>query len=123
MKKKASIALTTVILISSILLTGGTILTLTTIDTALSVRNLSINIDTKNFAKICIEESLYKVDRDKNFIGNATVSEGDKTCTLDITNDIDPSTKNVTVTSTFESYGYITTFKIDTSTNPITPIY
>lgn len=123
MRKKAHIALTTVLLVSSLLLTGGTILVLTTIDTALGVKSLSINIDTKNHAKTCIEESLYKIDKNKSYTGNSSVTEGNKTCTYTVSNNANPSLKTVVISSSIGSYNYSTTFTVNITTNPITPIY
>jgi hypothetical protein len=117
-KEKGSIALTSVILLSSILLLAGISLILATIDITTATTGF-YNLNTaRNQARGCIEESLYKISRNSAYTGSFSVTYATGSCSTTVTNDSPTTTKILTTTSTVGVYNLTIVKKVDTLTVP-----
>lgn len=119
-KTKASITLTLVIVISSILLLAGLTLVLTTVDLSNSSK-ISTNLNLAIIrSRSCIDESLYRLKLDVNYTGSTSVTFSDGNCTSTTANSGTPNLKTLTVVSTVNGFSYQTTKSVDTSVSPFT---
>lgn len=112
---KASIALTTVIIVSAILLSGGITLVLVSIDLALARQGHSATTEGRFHSVSCLEEVLKRLSEDSSFEGNVSIAPVEENCTATVSNDPgDSSIKLVEITSVVESYSTLLTRKIQT---------
>jgi hypothetical protein len=117
--KKASVALTSVLLISAILLSSGITLVLTNIDLARASKDFFALQKNKLNAETCLEESLFDIKQNFSYTGTFNYSNPVGSCTA-VVSDGTPSTiKIVEMTSIVGDYYYRTTVRIDTTQNPI----
>lgn len=114
--KKGSIALTTVLMVSAILLASGLTLILTSIDLSFASKNFNSYQLSKIRSKTCLEESLYKISKNPSYTGTVSYTYSDGSCTAIITNDLVISTtKIVSINTTLNVYNYSETKRVDTT--------
>lgn len=116
--KKGSVALTTVILVSGILLTIGVTIILVGIDLSKSSRSYFNYIQAEIYSTSCIEEGLDRVKRNLSLVGTITIPLEEGSCTIIITNETNPSIKIFDISSIYQENTYKIIKKVDTSKNP-----
>jgi hypothetical protein len=120
---KGSVALTTVIVLSGILIAAAATLTLVTIDlrqgTALSIdyTEAQIHIDT------CIEESVQRLKYLPTFTGEITVDFDNGSCRSTISDGAQPGIKLVEMESSSGEAMYMKSISVDTTDYPFEVIY
>ncbi len=114
---KGSIALTTVIVISSLLLFSGITLILTSIDLAFATKDYNGLTLAKIRASSCFEESLLNIKNTPTFTGTGTITATDGSCTYTVSNE-SVTIKSILITSTFGEFAYSETKRLDTSFTP-----
>ncbi len=116
--KSASVALTTVVLLSGILLVTAVAIVISNLDISMAIKN----VESFNIAKLntfsCIEESIYKLKFEPTFTGNIVVNDLNDSCTAVVSNDANPNYKTITSTSNTDGTNYTTTITVDISMNP-----
>lgn len=117
--KKGSIALTTVIVLTGILLLGGITLTLNSIDLSSGTKDYFARNLAETRLRSCIEESLLKLKSNQAFAGNVVVTYSDGNCTSVISNE-SATVKILTITSTVDEYTLSEIKRVDISTDPDT---
>jgi hypothetical protein len=121
---KGSVAITSVIAISSILLVAGITLTLTTADFAKSTRNYENRFQNEINADSCLEEAIYKLNLAPTYVGNVSITTDSGSCVAALVAvSGDPNMKDVNITSTFDNNVYEETHRIDISDSPPSIVY
>lgn len=122
-KYNAGIAIIVVISLSFIAVLGGVALSISSIDYKLATMGYSASIDLKHLAFSCQEEALEKISSDFTFTGNRSVNIEDSNCIYTVSIDSGNSAyRNVEIIVTKGDYTNRESFKVDTSTNPISLI-
>ncbi len=117
-KEKGSIALTSVIILSTMLLLAGIGLIVATIDLTVATKSF-YNINTaRTEARGCLEESLYKITRNTSYTGTFSLTYSTGSCSATVANDVPSTTKIVTITGTVDSNNVTVVKKIDTAVSP-----
>ncbi len=118
MNNKGSVALTTVLVISAVLLMGGVTLVLTSMDLALSTKDYESKITMTSLSRTCLEESLIRLKSDPNYVGTVSYSN-DGSCTANITIDgVNPGYRNINVVSILGDHTLNDQNIVDVSTSP-----
>ena len=116
--KKGSVALTTVILVSGILLTIGVTIILIGIDLAKSSRSYFNYVQAEINSTTCLEEGLERVKKNLSIEDTFTIPLQEGSCTVIISNDTNPGIKKFEITSEYQENSYGIIKKVDTSKNP-----
>ncbi len=116
--KKASVALTTVIVITAILTVGAVTLVLNTIDINKTSRNLSDYSVSYLKSITCLEEGILRIKQDNNYTGVFDVRfDGIDICSATVTNP-GGSIRNIKVVSTNLDTNFVRNYEINISTDP-----
>jgi len=116
---KGTIALVTVIVLSGILLSSGIAVVLLSADLALSSKNYAAKVRMETALRTCLEESLFRIKADLDFVGNVSYTNGHQECSALVENDpVTPDVKIITVNASFENYGTSDVFRADVSSEP-----
>lgn len=119
--KKGVIGLTTLLLLSSILVVSGIALVLTSIDLGeSSINNFRLSV-AKTTLNSCFEESMIRISRNKNYVGEVTLDINGSSCTAEIS-DSGVNQKRVDINSTNIENSFSQSFFVDTSSDPISLI-
>jgi hypothetical protein len=114
--KKGSVALTTVILISGLLLIGG----LTVIVVSIDVSRISRIVSDAEIARIqsttCFEEGLLQMKQNELFLGEVNLDN----CSYTIANTVNPDIRMMEIASEAGPYSYSRMYRVDISTTPYT---
>lgn len=122
-KAEGSIALITVLVVSSILLISGLTIVLSSVDYSKSVKNISKVVDSGPIIDSCFEESMYKIKLNKNITGPFTITVDSLSCNANIQNDAgDPNIKVITISTTIDGNSFQRTRKVNVSSNIFTVI-
>ena len=116
--KKGSVALTTVILVSGILLTIGVTIILIGKDLAKSSRSYFNYVQAEINSTTCLEEGLERVKKNLSIEDTFTIPLQEGSCTVIISNDTNPGIKKFEITSEYQENSYGIIKKVDTSKNP-----
>ena len=115
---KGSIALTTMIIISSLLLMAG----LTTVLTAIDLRNATANVNRAQEARLngwtCLEEAVQRVKYDVLFTGDITLLLSDGGCVATVTDDASIGVKAIEINATADEFTYTVVRRVDVSDYP-----
>lgn len=115
-KKRGNIALTTVILVSSILVLGGLTLIASSVDYSASVKGFSKAPLADTLSDSCFEDSMYRLKLNKTFTGTTNLTLGTNQCSTNIQNDAgNNSIKIITITSTLDNYTFNKVKRVDVS--------
>jgi len=117
---KGYIALTTILIIVPLLLLTG-VNTLYDSITSLSISKMSYDSQIlRANSESCLEESVYRIKRDPDLIGDITLTEDDWSCVINVVDKAGfPGSKTLTITSEDVNGMKFTVRKeIDTTTNP-----
>jgi hypothetical protein len=118
-KISASASVTTVIALTGLLLLGGIIVVLNSIDLAKSSK---VKIETSLAqlrARTCFEESLQKIKYDHYYQDTFTINYADGTCQATVVDhDVIPDYKEITITSSVDAYSYQEEKLVDIATSP-----
>lgn len=118
-RTEGNIALITVIVVSGILMASGIAVVLLSTDLALSSKNYAAKVRMETALRTCLEESLFRVKADLDFVGNVSYTNGNQECSALVENDpVTPNMKIITVNASFESYGTSDVFRADVSSEP-----
>ena len=118
--KKGSIALTLVLVTSSMLLVSGVTVLLLSIDLTLSSKNINNRLLAEIRATTCFEESMFKLKLNTSFTGNVDYSYADGSCSGTIAQDAgNPNHKIIDVSGTIDEYTHNAEYVVDVSTSPI----
>lgn len=117
--KKGSVALTSVIIITAILMFGG----ITAVISSLDVTNATVNNVYIEKAKVlggtCFQESLHRVKTLPEFTGDVTFTDIDgNTCTSTVSDNVTPDLKDINTTSTYNDHTYSFLKRVDISSDP-----
>lgn len=115
--KKGSIAITLVIVISSMLLAGGMNLLLSNIDFTRATVNYRSRQIAVIISKSCLEESLYKLKEDINFTGTFSVPFTDGNCDSTVSN-LGGGLKTISVQTSYLDYQLTKNFQVNTIVYP-----
>lgn len=115
--KRASITLTTLIVLSSILLAGGISFILSSVDIRYVSNDSFDRVLLDIHMRTCLEESVYKVTTDNTYTGNFLVTIDEKECSITITNS-GLNTKNVAISGTYSNKTSYKNYAIDISDTP-----
>ncbi len=118
-KQKGAAALIALIIMSTILLLSGTSLVLNSIDLNKSLKGLINTNQVSIEAESCIEDSLEKLSENSSFTGTINLSASDIDCTAEISSDVNPSYKIISVSSNNGEYFYQKSVEVDITHNPI----
>jgi hypothetical protein len=118
-RTKAAVALTTLIVVSSMLLLSGVTLMMINIDLAHSNKSVNSNMINRINADSCLEEGLLRLSNDPSYTGTFSLTFEDGNCNGTISNDTIPNTKIILIDSDFDGYTYHKEEKVNMSTNPI----
>jgi hypothetical protein len=116
-KQSGSIALTTVIIITAILLSGGITLLLTSIDLSNMRKGQTATTKAQFQYQSCLEEAVRRIKLNSSYTGTITVNpSGTLLCTAVVTNDSNPTNKVVVTTVTINNYTQEFTRKVSSTT-------
>jgi len=115
--KRATVALTTILVLSAMLLFGGLVLVISGIDNNI-VSESYLNVLSKLKARSCLEEVLLKLSRDTLYIGTTQITFTDGQCSAVVTDDVQPNIKLVNITSSTEEFNYQEQKRVDVSQSP-----
>jgi len=115
--QKGSVALTTVIVISAILLFSGISILITNIDLTRVANDYNNRLVVTLGIESCFEESLYKLKYDRTYTGTINLSNGFGDCSSLIEDD-GVDIKKFTLTSNLDEYYYEVTRRVDISVFP-----
>ncbi|MFW5702686.1 MAG: hypothetical protein ACOCXP_01840 [Candidatus Dojkabacteria bacterium] len=88
-KMRGSVALTTVILTSAILVSAGISLLITSIDLSRARQGHGAQIQASIQMNSCKEEALRRIEQDNNFTGSISISEqGEQLCEVVVSTDM-----------------------------------
>ena len=119
-KYKGSVALPTVILISSILLISGINVVLLSIDIRKASKSYYLYTEARLNAQSCLEEGIAILKFDPDYTGSIEISEDSVVCDGSISNiGGDPTLKDLTVTSTFEDSIYQMKYEVNVADYPV----
>lgn len=113
-----AVALTTVIILTSILMIAGTTIVLTSIDLRKSTKNNNSFIQAEINFDSCIEESVQRLKYNPGYTGTFTVTMINGSCEAIVSNDVDPMVKILEIISTSETSTFSDTVRVDTSVYP-----
>lgn len=117
---KGSIALTTVLIATSVLMILGMALLSNTIDLTNTGKAYSNEYVLDTLQQSALEEGLYELVADNTYIGNFSYQVNGNTCNIGISNTLLPQIKEVAVECTYDGYTGRMTKKVDTSSSPYT---
>ncbi len=112
---RGSIALTTLILASAVILTTGMVFIVTSADHYNSLKNTESVQEAEPVISSCFEEGMRKLKLNKNFTGSSSVTLGSNTCTVTVAGN--SNTRTIVVNATLPRNAYTRTYTIDVSTN------
>ena len=115
-KVKGNIALTLVIVMSTILLFGGIALVLSSIDLATTSKSSGNTNIALLRSRSCTDDGIYRLKNNPNYVGSFTLTFSDGSCSCTVSGA--STTKTLVVTSTVNNFNYQTTKTVDTSVNP-----
>ena len=116
-----AIALTAVIVITAILLTGGIAIAYTNIDIARASKNFTSSKFAKNTTVTCLEEAMNRFKSNTSYTGtiNFAYPDGDSTCQAIVADDAgNPGFKTVDLTGAYEEYSYTESKLVNTNVEP-----
>ncbi len=117
--KKGSVALTTVIIISGILIFGGVVAVISSID-VINATNNNINVEiSKIYSGTCFQESLHKLKTNPGYEGTVNYADNGNNCSAVVTtNSGNSDIKDIQISSTYNNHTFTEFKQIDTSTDP-----
>ncbi len=117
-KIKGYIALTMIlILVPALVLTGITLMS-SNINLLVSSKSIVNNSLLRVKTTTCLEEALFRLNRNPALTGEMTVNLADDQCIVNITNDVDPNIRNITINIESSGYFYQLDKYVDISQNP-----
>lgn len=117
--RKASVSLTTVLIIGLVLILFGISVTNFTLD-ILDESKIYVNQSKAEVnAKTCFEEALMNIRNDNAFIGSDNILINAGTCTFSVMNDTVPNRKVIVVNGEVGSTYYTIRKKVDTTVEPL----
>jgi hypothetical protein len=114
-KRRGSIALTTVLVISSLLIIGGLALGVSSMDYSESIKSYNSLSVMKMHREACFDESLYRLKTNRTLTGSFLLNFENGTCTANIQSTSNANIKSVTLSATNESYNSQEVKGVDTS--------
>ena len=118
-RTEGSIALITVIVISGILLASGIAVILLSADLAIASQDYSAKVRMESALRTCLEESLFRVKGDIDFVGDVSYTNGFQQCSSVVSDDpITPDVKIISVDASYDGYGTTDEFSVDVSSEP-----
>jgi hypothetical protein len=117
-KIKANISLITVLVTTMILLLGGIVVIMNSIDLSHSAKDSFNGIINEMHARSCVEEGLVRIKKDVTFTGQFTITFTDGSCTNVVTTDSPTTVKKFTISSNASGYNLSLIKKVDTSVDP-----
>lgn len=115
-KQSGYIALTTVLIVTTILVLGGVTLAISAVDYNISVEGSTTSVLMKNTNSACLEESLYRLKNNSAYTGTFTVALNSESCSGTVSNLTGyPLVRRVVITSTNETFTSTDTFNVDTA--------
>ena len=119
-KYNGSVALPTVILISTILLISGINVVMLSIDIRKSSKNYYLYTEARLNAQTCLEEGIATLKFNPTYTGSFNVTLPSGSCDGVVTNiGGDPDLKDLTVSSDFEDSLYEMSYEVDVSDYPV----
>jgi len=118
--KEGSVSLLTVIIMSAILLLGGLTVISVTIDLAKSNQD-SIYHELNVFRiRSCVEEALNRIKFNHTFVGTASITFSDGSCSAEVTNDPggNLNLKRISVTAQINNYYHSVNKLVDITNTP-----
>lgn len=116
----AAVALTTLIVISSILLLTGMTIVVTSIDLSKSTKNASITMQNESQLISCREEALIRLKTDPAYLGTDTITYANGSCDYTMAvHATNPDYRDLTITSTLDEYTLEEIMTVDVSQNPM----
>lgn len=118
--EKGLIALTTLLIMSTVLVISGISVVYLSIDSAGVSRNY-VNLNhAKSNIQSCLDEALLRITLNRNYTGSGSVVVGGITCTYNVTNHAtNLNYKEISVSSSFEINHFSKVFIVDKSKTPI----
>lgn len=117
--ERASVGLTTVLIITAILLSGGITIALINVDMAFASKNFASRNVAELIGVTCFEESMREFKSSTAFVGEVNYSNTVGSCLATVSNDpVDPNVKLVEIESTVGEYVYSYLKEVDISTEP-----
>lgn len=117
--ERGNVALSTVIIVCSVLLLGGVALVLASANLAHSTKNYESRMILEGISRTCLEESLIKLKSEPTYEGQVQYSNSHGSCTATIATDlVDPDLKNIVSESELDEYLLTSTTVVDVSTSP-----
>ena len=117
-RPRGTIALITVLIVSSMLLSTGVAIVLSSIDLTLSASNINGKLAAEGLIRTCLEESMMKLKYDPAYTGNVNYNNGQGSCTAVISDNANPDYKDVSVTTDAQGYVMNSNYTADISQNP-----
>lgn len=120
-RKKGTIALTTLLVLTTTLTLVGISIVYLSIDSASISRSYyNLNI-AKSYSQSCLDEALFKIALNPSFTGSGELNNQSNNCSYIVENDpVVNTTKNINIISNFETSNYSKIFRVDSTTTPIT---
>lgn len=120
-KYPGSVALPTVILISTILLIGGLSLVSISIDVRRATKGYAEHTQASLEAKVCLEETIQILKFEQDYTGSFEITFPTGSCDS-VTSNIGASTtlKEVVITSEYNSSQYEKVYQVDVTNYPLT---
>lgn len=117
---KATITLTTVLIITVVLLYSGIALLYAVIDLRRANQvNFEHTLAQLRFQN-CLEESLYKLTKNLSYTGNFTITFSDGECSSTVATTANVNIKSINILSTYKQVGYNKITSVDISSAPPT---
>lgn len=119
-KYSGVVALTTLLVMATVLVVTGISVVYLSIDSAAVSRNyLNLN-RAKSNVQSCLDEALLRITLNRNYLGSGTVTIDGASCTYTVTNHSTNSNyKVINIDSLFEANNYKDVFTVDKSVTPL----
>ena len=112
-------ALITVIVLSGVLLASGIAIVLMVADLAIATESFTSRFRLEGTVRTCLEESLFKVKADPEFVGLVSYTNSGDSCDADVSDDlVDPSIKIVDITASIDGFSLVRSYSVDISQEP-----
>lgn len=119
--KKGSVALTLVLVTSSMLLVSGITVLLLSIDLTISSKNVNSRLLADIRSRTCFEESMFRLKQNPSFTGTVEYAYENGNCEGNIAQDaVNANLRVITVSGNLNEYTHNEEYLVDVSEEPFT---
>lgn len=120
MYKKGTIALTTLLVLTTTLTLVGISIVYLSIDSASVARTYYSTNVARAFAKGCLDEAMFNLTINPNYNGSKTINRNQNSCTFTVPNNTQNNNyRDILINSTYENSTYSQVTIVNIATSPI----